>query len=158
MIYKMKSLPVAEMETVRESLSGYQARLIDVHSSLDQKNRELWEMAHHDALTGAKNRRAFEKYWHDIQGLLAEQRFSVCFILFDLNHLSKRNIVLHLAQIIIESGHTLVAEGIETRDLLEQVRSVGFEYGQGWYFGCPLEVGDIAEQEGVVPAQDMPKF
>ncbi len=58
-------LPVAEMEKIRESLNGYQARLVDVHSSLDQKNRELWEMAHHDALTGARNRRAFDKYWHD---------------------------------------------------------------------------------------------
>ncbi|ODB88030.1 hypothetical protein A3193_03835 [Candidatus Thiodiazotropha endoloripes] len=43
----------------------------------------------------------------------------------------------HLAQMINESGHLLVAEGIETRSAATQLRQLGFRYGQGYYFGKP---------------------
>lgn len=46
-------------------------------------------------------------------------------------------IVAHLASMIRESGYRLVAEGIETQELAQQVEQMGFGYGQGWLFGRP---------------------
>ncbi len=54
-----------------------------------------------------------------------------------LNSPSQRSIVLHLASMIIESGHGLVAEGIETERLLDHIRDAGFTHGQGYLFGRP---------------------
>lgn len=54
-----------------------------------------------------------------------------------LNSPTQNNIVIHLAQMIIESGHSLVAEGIETVQLLRKVRDAGFSHGQGYLFGRP---------------------
>lgn len=41
---------------------------------------------------------------------------------------------------IRESGYRLVAEGIETQELADQVEQMGFGYGQGWLFGRPEAV------------------
>ncbi|MCG8487088.1 MAG: bifunctional diguanylate cyclase/phosphodiesterase [Chromatiales bacterium] len=59
---------------------------------------------------------------------------------------SESNPILdHLAQMINESGHLLVAEGIESRSAAIQLRQLGFRYGQGYYFGKPKE--QIPEKE-----------
>ncbi len=50
---------------------------------------------------------------------------------------SQRNLVTHLAQMIIDSGHLLVAEGIEDMPTLEAARLAGFQRGQGLLFGQP---------------------
>jgi EAL domain-containing protein (putative c-di-GMP-specific phosphodiesterase class I) len=50
---------------------------------------------------------------------------------------SQRIMVTHLAQMILESGHQLIAEGIENTSTLEAVRSAGFARGQGYLFGRP---------------------
>ena len=34
-------LPIAETEKIRESLNEYQSRLVDVHTSLEEKSQEL---------------------------------------------------------------------------------------------------------------------
>ncbi|MBT3042973.1 MAG: bifunctional diguanylate cyclase/phosphodiesterase [Candidatus Thiodiazotropha sp. (ex Codakia orbicularis)] len=48
------------------------------------------------------------------------------------------NLILnHLAKMISESGHLLVAEGIESAQIAEQLAKLGFRYGQGYYFGRP---------------------
>jgi EAL domain-containing protein (putative c-di-GMP-specific phosphodiesterase class I) len=57
---------------------------------------------------------------------------------------SQRNIVLHLAHMILEAGYTLVAEGIDSDELLDCVRAAGFGYGQGYHFGRPIEVAELA--------------
>jgi EAL domain-containing protein (putative c-di-GMP-specific phosphodiesterase class I) len=49
------------------------------------------------------------------------------------------NIVSHLAQMILESGHQLVAEGIEDAATLHAVREAGFVRGQGYLVGRPSE-------------------
>ena len=84
-------LPIAETEKIRESLNSYQAQLQDVHSSLEEKNREFWRIAHHDALTGVRNRRAFDEYWDTLPRLAARHSYPVCFALFDINHFKAIN-------------------------------------------------------------------
>ncbi len=82
-------LPIAETEKIRHSLNEYQSQLIDVHSSLEEKSQQLWEMAHHDALTGAKNRRAFDEFIQNLAQVLGER--DVCFALFDVNQFKAIN-------------------------------------------------------------------
>lgn len=84
-------LPIAETEKIRESLNAYQDQLVDVHSTLEEKSQELWTMAHHDALTGAKNRRAFEEFMHNLPQTLGDRDVEVCFALFDVNHFKAIN-------------------------------------------------------------------
>lgn len=84
-------LPVRELEKVRQSLNEYQSQLVDVHASLDEKNRELWSQAHHDALTGVLNRRAFDDFWRNLNDILLDRRLDICFILFDVNHFKAIN-------------------------------------------------------------------
>lgn len=84
-------LPIAETEKIRESLNAYQDQLIDVHSSLEEKSQELWAMAHHDPLTGAKNRRAFEEFMQNLPQALGDRDLGVCFALFDVAHFKAIN-------------------------------------------------------------------
>ncbi|MCU7837338.1 MAG: GGDEF and EAL domain-containing protein [gamma proteobacterium symbiont of Taylorina sp.] len=77
---------IQELEKISNSLAQYQNKLQVVYSNLDEKNKELWEMAHHDALTGALNRRAFEEKWAKIADLFADSRCNVSLILFDINN------------------------------------------------------------------------
>jgi diguanylate cyclase (GGDEF)-like protein len=84
-------LPIAETEKIRESLNAYQCQLVDVHSSLEEKSQELWTMAHHDALTGAKNRRAFEQFMQNLPQVVGDSGVEVCFALFDVNHFKAIN-------------------------------------------------------------------
>jgi len=84
-------LPIAETEKIRHSLNVYQSQLMDVHSSLEEKSQELWTMAHHDALTGAKNRRAFDEFMRSLPQVLGERELGVCFALFDVNHFKAIN-------------------------------------------------------------------
>ncbi|MCB1925141.1 MAG: EAL domain-containing protein [Gammaproteobacteria bacterium] len=84
-------LPIAETEKIRESLNAYQSQLVEVHSSLEEKSHELWTMAHHDALTSAKNRRAFDEFMQNLPRTLGERDIGVCFALFDVNHFKAIN-------------------------------------------------------------------
>jgi len=52
-------------------------------------------------------------------------------------------ILAHLAQMILECGHLLVAEGIETASSAKQLAQLGFRYGQGYYYGRPAAIIDI---------------
>ncbi len=83
--------PVAELEKVRSSLNKYHADLKKAHGDLDEKNQELWVLAHHDTLTGMLNRRAFETEWNKSKQLLSRRRVGVGLILFDINHFKAIN-------------------------------------------------------------------
>ncbi len=85
------ALPIAETEKIRDSLNSYQSRLLDVHSSLEEKSRELWKLAHHDALTGVQNRRAFDEFWEKIPRMASQHGRSLCFALFDVNYFKAIN-------------------------------------------------------------------
>ncbi len=76
---------VAELMEICKSLVHYHSDLYDTHAILDQKNKALWDQAHHDALTDVYNRRAFDDQWHNLNDLLAEHRVNVSFMLFDIN-------------------------------------------------------------------------
>ncbi len=78
-------LPIAELEKVRESLLAYDTGLRKAQQDLDRKNRALWKLAHHDALTGVLNRRAFERDWNDARQLLRQRRIQIGLVLFDIN-------------------------------------------------------------------------
>ncbi|MCW8827216.1 MAG: bifunctional diguanylate cyclase/phosphodiesterase [Gammaproteobacteria bacterium] len=54
-----------------------------------------------------------------------------------LNDDQQSAIVSHLATMIREAGYSLVAEGIESEEISEQVMEMGFNYGQGFLYGKP---------------------
>jgi len=58
---------------------------------LDRKNRALWKLAHHDALTGMLNRRAFDRDWNDARQLLRRRRIEIGLVLFDVNRFKAIN-------------------------------------------------------------------
>lgn len=84
-------LPVKELEKVRNSLNDYQHELEVMHTSLDQKNTELWTMAHRDPLTGVFNRRCFDEDWKMLLSVASGHRVSVSIMLFDCDHFKPIN-------------------------------------------------------------------
>jgi EAL domain-containing protein (putative c-di-GMP-specific phosphodiesterase class I) len=62
-------------------------------------------------------------------------------------------IVRTIATLAHDLGKGLVAEGVETPDQLERLRSMGCEFGQGWLFSRPMDAGQAealleANQQG----------
>ncbi len=84
-------LPIAELEKVRASLISYDADLRKAQQDLGRKNRALWKLAHHDALTGMLNRRAFDRDWNDARQLLQRRRIELGLVLFDVNRFKAIN-------------------------------------------------------------------
>ena len=84
-------LAVTELEKVSDSLNDYHKKLSEVHTSLDDKNKELWTLAHHDSLTGALNRRAFDSHWANLQDIFSGGRMNVCLAIFDINNFKAFN-------------------------------------------------------------------
>ena len=86
-----RGLPLAELENVRISLNDYQNKLEEMHLSLSEKNDELWQLAHHDPLTGIYNRRGFDEDWKHILSVSSGHRLGVALILFDCDHFKAIN-------------------------------------------------------------------
>lgn len=84
-------LRIRELEQAEQSLLEYQRELTLANLTLDKKNRELWNLAHLDALTGAQNRRAFENFWQTLQSLSERKRRSMRLMLCDVNHFKAIN-------------------------------------------------------------------
>ena len=51
----------------------------------------------------------------------------------------QKMILEEIADMVINAGYELVAEGIETRAQLDKIISMGFSHAQGFYFGKPGE-------------------
>lgn len=86
-----RSLPLAELEKVRVSLNDYQNKLEEMHTNLSEKNDELWQLAHHDPLTGIYNRRGFEEDWKHMESAASGHRLGVALLLFDCDHFKAIN-------------------------------------------------------------------
>lgn len=82
---------VSELENVRQSLNEYQSRLEKLHDNLESKNDELWQLAHHDPLTGIYNRRSFEEDWGDLMSTSVAGSINTSFLLFDCDHFKPIN-------------------------------------------------------------------
>jgi diguanylate cyclase (GGDEF)-like protein len=84
-----RNMPVLELENVRRSFNNYQSRLAELHSNLEQSSQDFYLQAHHDALSGAHNRRAFEEDWRDSEALERCDRCAL--VLFDCDHFKAIN-------------------------------------------------------------------
>lgn len=84
-------LPVTELEKVRNSLNEYHFQLHEVHDNLDESNKKLWHLAHHDALTGTRNRRAFDEYLKSLNELYLDTHFEICLAIFDVDNFKAIN-------------------------------------------------------------------
>lgn len=84
-------IPIAETEKIRAAINDYQGRLVDVQDNLDEASRQLWSMAQRDALSGVKNRRAFDEYLRTPPQSLGDFKSGVCFALFDIHQFKSVN-------------------------------------------------------------------
>lgn len=84
-------LAISELEKVRNSLNDYELELQNMHQHLDEKNRQLWTLAHVDPLTGTFNRRALEDDWAALQEASGEQATPAALLLFDCDHFKAIN-------------------------------------------------------------------
>lgn len=82
-------VPIQELENVRASFNDYQRRLTDLHRNLEKSNRDFYDQARRDALTGAFNRRAFEEDWRRLA--VSDHCESCSLILFDCDHFKAIN-------------------------------------------------------------------
>ena len=81
-----KPLLISELDKIRQSLNDYHNQLSDVSLTLNEKTRQLKNLTHHDPLTGARSRSAFDEYWHEINDVFQDGRGRVSLILFDVDH------------------------------------------------------------------------
>ncbi len=56
-----------------------------------------------------------------------------------------RAIVQSIVVLSHELGKAVVAEGVETKEDAAYLRSIGCDYAQGYYFGPPMEGGDVID-------------
>jgi diguanylate cyclase (GGDEF)-like protein len=89
--HKLKALPIFELDNLRKSLDVYQSELESAYKSLDIKNDELWQLAHHDPLTGIANRRAFDKDWKSHLAIASDRRINISLMLIDCDHFKAIN-------------------------------------------------------------------
>jgi len=87
----LKQLPIKELNDVSQALNAYQEELNNVYGSLDEKNKELFELAYTDPLTGIKNRRAFSEHWQQVISITENSRMHICMMIFDINHFKAIN-------------------------------------------------------------------
>lgn len=59
----------------------------------------------------------------------------------------QKRMIEEIAGIVIAAGYDMVAEGVETRELLDKVIALGFSHAQGYYFGKPGEE-NLSESSG----------
>lgn len=89
----LHGVQIAELKSAERSLIDYHNELLSTNTVLDQKNQELWAMAHQDALTGTRNRRAFDDYWQTLHDIVARKEAmpSLRVMLCDINHFKAIN-------------------------------------------------------------------
>ncbi|MCU7803773.1 MAG: bifunctional diguanylate cyclase/phosphodiesterase [Candidatus Thiodiazotropha sp. (ex Lucinoma borealis)] len=89
--HKKTPLLIKELDKIQDSLNVYHNQLNQVNTTLDEKTRELNDLTHHDPLTGALNRTAFDNYWHEVSDVFQYSPNLICLMLFDINHFKALN-------------------------------------------------------------------
>ena len=104
--------PVRELEQLRLAFNDYQTRLEEMHLSLEGKNKELWNLAHFDPLTGVYNRRAFEEEWNRVIAFAQTHPSKIAFLLFDCDHFKAINDTYghHVGDLVIQG----IAKSLDT--------------------------------------------
>ena len=74
------------------------------------------------------------------------QRFQFDYLKIDRSFVSRitahggnAGIVRAIIRLATDLGMKTVAEGVETHEMAQQLRALGCEYGQGYYFSRPLD-------------------
>ena len=86
--YERASIHLEELDNVRKSLIEYQNRVSTLTGELEKTNQQLFHLAHHDALSGVFNRRAFDT---DCQQLLSDSFGCYTLMLFDCDRFKDIN-------------------------------------------------------------------
>lgn len=107
------SFKFSELQNIWRAILEYREQVSSMHVHLDKKNKELWEMAHLDPLTGCHNRRAFEEDWYSTLETIEQHRITLSFILFDCDRFKLINdhyghyigdkVLVHIANTIQEN-------------------------------------------------------
>jgi diguanylate cyclase (GGDEF)-like protein len=82
---------VRELDQLGGTIAHYQGALGELTEDLDQKNAELWSLAHLDPLTGVRNRRAFEEDWSQVLRHAGHEPQPISFVMFDCDQLKYIN-------------------------------------------------------------------
>ncbi len=61
---------------------------------------------------------------------------------------TKKNILPGLIKVFKNSGFSVTAEGIENKEMAEEMRNLGCDYLQGFYFSQPLPVDEFIKKYG----------
>ncbi len=61
---------------------------------------------------------------------------------------TKKNILPGLIKVFKNSGFSVTAEGIENKEMAEEMRDLGCDYLQGFYFSQPLPVDEFIKKYG----------
>ncbi len=139
-----KPLHIAELESVRRAFSDYQERLAVLHETLEQSSRDFFDQAHHDALTGVFNRRAYDEDWH---GLGEDRRLGkAALLLFDCDHFKAINDTYghHVGDAVIQAIASCLQSALRADDKL--YRLGGDEFATVLLDADPLHAEAIAER------------
>lgn len=112
--------PVRELEQLRLAFNDYQTRLEEMNLSLEGKNKELWNLAHFDPLTGVYNRRAFEEDWNRVLTYAETHPSKLAFLLFDCDHFKAINDTYghHVGDLVIQGIATSLDTALRSNDRL----------------------------------------
>ncbi len=137
---KSTPLPVLELENVRRSFNDYHARLSELHDNLEQSNRSFYDQARRDALTGVRNRRAFEEDWERQE---ADRQGQIALLLFDCDHFKAINDTYghNVGDSVIQAIASCLQDALRADDRLYRIG--------GDEFATVLRETDIAIAEAV---------
>ncbi len=139
-------LLIRELDKIRQSLNDYHNQLSDVSTTLTEKNRQLQNLTHHDPLTGARSRSAFDEFWHEINDVFQSGRGRVSLILFDVDHFRAINDTYghEVGDELLITVSQLIKSNLPSRD---QLFRLGGDEFTAVLIGChPRKAMQIAKQ------------
>jgi len=136
---------IRELYKAEQFVIEYHNELSSTNAVLDEKNRELWTMAHQDALTGMRNRRAFDDYLETLQGFNKRKTRSpnMRLMLCDINHFKAINDSYghQVGDAVLKGAAECLHRALRSNEML-------FRLG-GDEFACVLDDCDAAQAVSV---------